>query len=247
MDGFNSNSKSQSVLGSEYGQVGSLRLEFISRSFDVDSSIVDAISDVNLSIGSGEFVAITGQSGSGKSTLLNILGLLDSPSSGKYYIGSEDVSKLSSSRKAALRKNKFGFIFQNFNLLDRYTVQQNVELAMAYQHISTKTLSELAFNLLKQMGLSDKINTRPHQLSGGQAQRVAIARALINSPPIILADEPTGNLDPSSAREVMQLLKALNRKGTTIVMVTHDEGLAEMADRRIFVNSGKITEGTADV
>ena len=247
MDSISGKSNNQRVFGSEYGQVGSLQLEFISRFFDIDGSIVDALSDVNLKIDSGEFIAITGQSGSGKSTLLNILGLLDSPSSGKYFIGTEDVSRLSSTKKAALRKNKFGFIFQNFNLLDRYTVQQNIELAMAYQHVSKKTLNGLALNLLRQMGLSDKANIKPHQLSGGQAQRVAIARALINSPPIILADEPTGNLDPASAREVMQLLRTLNHKGTTVVMVTHDEVLAEMADRRIFVSGGKITEGTADV
>lgn len=240
MGELNSTNQTTSVLSPDFGQPGALRLELVSRSFTVSDNLVEALKGVNLSISSGEFVAIMGYSGSGKSTTLNILGLLDRPTAGAYFIGDILTNDLSQSERARLRKDKFGFIFQNFNLLDRYTVLQNIELAMVYQRVSGAASRRLALDLLSQLGLSGKANARPHQLSGGQAQRVAIARALINNPPIILADEPTGNLDETAAHEVVGLLKTLSARGTTVVMVTHSPEIAQYASRTVFMKSGSV-------
>ena len=229
-----------SVLTSEYVQPGALRLELVSRSFGDPKNQVDALKGVNLSIAPGEFVAIMGYSGSGKTTTLNILGLLDQPTAGSYYIGDIRTNDLSQTDRAHLRKDKFGFVFQNFNLLDRYTVLQNIELAMVYQRVSSGSSRRLALDLLNQLGLSSKAHVRPHQLSGGQAQRVAIARALINNPPVILADEPTGNLDEAAASEIVGLLKTLCGRGTTVVMVTHSPEIAQYASRTIIMKSGSV-------
>ncbi len=237
------------LLGTEVNSAGSLRLEFVSRSFKLDDGVTaNALKEVSLSIESGEFVAIMGYSGSGKSTMLNILGLLDSPSSGSYFVGGIDTAVLSQSERARMRRDKFGVIFQNFNLLNRYTVQQNIELALAYQRVPRKVSHQLAGDLLQQLGLEDKAQAHPQQLSGGQAQRIAIARALINNPPIILADEPTGNLDYTATTEIVQLLKALHTKGSTIIMVTHSDEVASAADRIISMQDGRIvSEQRTDV
>lgn len=240
MGDSNITNQSTSVLASEYTQPGTLRLEFVSRSFDISDRTVDALKGVNLTIAAGEFVAIMGYSGSGKTTTLNILGLLDRPTAGSYFVGDVRTNDLSQNERARMRKDKFGFIFQNFNLLDRYTVLQNIELAMVYQRVSGAASRRLALDLLNQLGLSGKAQARPHQLSGGQAQRVAIARALINNPPIILADEPTGNLDETAAREVVGLLKTLSNRGTTVVMVTHSPEVAQYASRTIVMKSGSV-------
>lgn len=233
-------SKESSLLKSSHSS-GRLHLDFVSRDFELDqNTTANALKNVNLTIESGEFVAIMGHSGSGKSTLLNILGLLDSPTAGTYYIGDIDTSKLNQSQRARMRRDKFGVIFQNFNLLNRYTVQQNIELALTYQQVSRKASKHLAESLLQQLGLSHKANVHPQQLSGGQAQRIAIARALINNPPIILADEPTGNLDYVATNEIVQLLKTLHANGSTVIMVTHSNEVAAAADRIIRVQDGQI-------
>lgn len=219
---------------------GALQLEFVSRNFIVGKNPVKALQPTNLVIEQGDFVAIMGHSGSGKTTLLNILGLLDVQSDGVYSVHGTDTTQLSQAQRARLRRDTFGFVFQNFNLLERYTVLQNIELALMYQKVSAKAARQLAYNLLRQLGLSDKAEARPHQLSGGQAQRIAIARALINNPPIVLADEPTGNLDVEAANEVIGLFKALHSKGTTIIMVTHSNEVARSASRIVRMQSGKI-------
>ena len=235
------NQSGVSLLGKEVNSVGSLRLEFVSRTFELDSKITTtALKEVSLTVQPGEFLAIMGYSGSGKSTMLNILGLLDKPTSGSYFVGETDVSKLSRGERARMRRDKFGIIFQNFNLLNRYTVLQNIELALAYQKVPGRTSRRLAQDLLQQLGLADKAQVHPQQLSGGQAQRIAIARALINNPPIILADEPTGNLDRVATNEIVQLLQTLNAKGSTIVMVTHSSEVASAANRVVSMQNGRI-------
>ncbi len=245
---FTKNDKqSTSILGVDQSSPGSLRLEFASKNFQTeDGQEVQALKSVNLTVAPGEFVAIMGFSGSGKSTLLNILGLLDSPSAGKYFVGDQDTTSLSQVKRARLRRDRFGFIFQDFNLLNRYTVEQNIIMGLAYQSVNRETSKNLARSLLNQLGLLDKALVYPNHLSGGQAQRIAIARALINNPPVILADEPTGNLDSIATAEIVQLLKSLKEKGTTIVMVTHSKSVAASADRVVNMKSGQIThEGLA--
>lgn len=220
---------------------GTLRLDFVSREFTLDEGVATkALQDIQLTINAGEFVAIMGYSGSGKSTLLNILGLLDSPTGGSYFIDGIDTSGLKQTQRARLRRDKFGIVFQNFNLLNRYTVEQNIELALAYQRISRRASKRLAHDLLQQLGLADKATVHPQQLSGGQAQRIAIARALINNPQIILADEPTGNLDYAATKEIVQLLKTLHSQGATVVMVTHSNEVAAAADRIVYMQDGRI-------
>jgi len=232
--------QNSTVLTPDYTQVGALRFELVSKSFTLADKEVNAVQDLNFTVNPGEFVALMGSSGSGKTTTLNMLGLLDTPTAGTYSVGGTSTTGLSQAQKAHLRKNTFGFIFQNFNLLDRYTVVQNIELAMMYQRVSSSASRSLALDLLRQLGLADKAHARPHQLSGGQAQRIAIARALINNPPIVLADEPTGNLDESSAQEIVQLLHTLNKRGTTVIMVTHSKTIALSASRIISMSGGKI-------
>ncbi len=202
---------------------------------------VVALKAINLSIGSGEFLSIMGPSGSGKSTLMNIIGCLDVPTSGKYILGGEDVSKLGWDERADVRNRKIGFVFQGFNLLPRISAIQNVELPLIYGHVKTSSRKELAGEALELVGLGDRASHLPSQLSGGQQQRVAIARALVNNPEIILADEPTGNLDTKTSAEIMQVFRRLNQeRKITFALVTHDPEVGVMTDRRILIRDGKV-------
>ncbi|MBI1936738.1 MAG: ABC transporter ATP-binding protein [Ignavibacteriales bacterium] len=201
---------------------------------------IKAVDNVNLEIRQGEFTAIVGPSGSGKSTLMNIIGLLDIPDSGSYSIDGKIVSDLSVDELAEIRNKKIGFVFQQFHLLPKTTAKENVEIPLIYS--DKKDISGLAADALTRVGLSDRINHIPSELSGGQQQRVAIARALVNNPEIILADEPTGNLDSKSGAEIIEVFKNLNRQGKTIILITHDQKIAEHADRILKIVDGKITE-----
>lgn len=204
-----------------------------------------ALNDVTMEIKEGEFVAIMGPSGCGKSTLLNILGLLDNPSGGEYHFVGHEVSNYSERQRAGLRKENIGFVFQSFNLIDELTVYENVELPLLYLGIPTSERKSRVEAALEHMQIPHRRNHFPQQLSGGQQQRVAVARAVIGNPKLILADEPTGNLDSSNGSEVMQLLTGLNEAGTTIIMVTHDQAQAEYAHRSIHLFDGRIvTENT---
>lgn len=213
----------------------------LSKSYKKDNlATIKAVDSVNLEIRQGEFVAIVGPSGSGKSTLMNIIGLLDIPDSGKYFIDNKEVSALSVDELAEIRNKKIGFVFQQFHLLPKISAKENVELPLIYS--DKKDISGLAQEALKRVGLSDRINHIPSELSGGQQQRVAIARALVNDPEIILADEPTGNLDSNSGAEIIEVFKHLNRQGKTIILITHDRKVAGNANRILKIVDGKITE-----
>lgn len=202
---------------------------------------VPALNGVSLDIAAGEFVAIMGHSGSGKSTLLNLLGCLDQPDSGQYVLDGQEVGSLGPDALAGIRNRKIGFVFQNFNLLPRTSAMENVELPLYYgPHIRGEERRERARTLLNRIGLGDRLSHHPGQLSGGQQQRVAIARALVNRPPLILADEPTGNLDSKSADDIMALFLELNREGITLVMVTHEPDIARYAKRTIVMKDGMI-------
>ena len=202
-----------------------------------------ALKSINLTVKRGDFTAIMGHSGSGKSTCMNIIGCLDRPTSGEYLFEGENVSKLSDSQLAEVRNKKIGFVFQSFNLLARTSAVQNVELPLVYS--GTKNRKQKAEAALVSVGLAEKFANKPNELSGGQQQRVAIARALVNDPPLILADEPTGNLDSKSGEEIMKIFKALNDKGKTIVLITHEPDIAAFAKKRIYFKDGEIvrTEG----
>ncbi|HRL65172.1 MAG TPA: ABC transporter ATP-binding protein, partial [Segatella copri] len=194
----------------------------------------------------GEFVAIMGPSGCGKSTLLNILGLLDTPTEGKYWLGDEEVGHLKERERTAYRKGRIGFVFQNFNLIDELTVEENIDLQLKYLGIGKAERKERVLDILRKVKLSHRAKHYPHQLSGGQQQRVAIARAVVGKPSIILADEPTGNLDSKNGMEVMQLLSELNEEGTTIVMVTHSKHDATYASRIINLFDGQVVDAMND-
>lgn len=217
-----------------------ISLRRATKTFGFDDSATDAIVSINLEIQRGEFVAIMGPSGCGKTTLLNILGLLDQPTIGRYLFNGRDVGKFSSSRKARIRNREIGFIFQNFNLVTNMTVLDNVVLPLTYRHGWNYKNLENASQLLDAIGLKNREYFKPNQLSGGQMQRVAIARALISRPSIILADEPTGNLDSNNSRVIMDLLTELHKKGNTILMVTHNPELLKFASRVIYMRDGQI-------
>lgn len=199
-----------------------------------------ALKDINLKIRRGEFLAIIGPSGSGKSTLMNIIGLLDRPTRGSYRLDGQDVGKFKEGRLARLRNRKFGFVFQNFNLLARTTALQNVALPLVYSGIQRDDREKKAKRALGAVGLAGKTNSYPNQLSGGEQQRVAIARALVTDPDIILADEPTGNLDAKTGREIILLLKRLNKEGKTVILITHSREIARGADKLVRLKDGKI-------
>ncbi len=212
-------------------------LKKVYRTADVETS---ALSHINLKIKAGEFIAIMGPSGCGKSTLLNVLGMLDSPDSGRYAFNGEDVAGYAESKLADIRKQNIGFIFQSFNLVDELSVAENVMLPLLYQKVPVKERQERVQAVLERVGIAHRADHRPQQLSGGQQQRVAVARAVITNPKLILADEPTGNLDTVNGEEVLELLNQLNGDGTTIVMVTHDQGHAEHASRIVQMLDGRV-------
>lgn len=203
---------------------------------------VRALDHVSVSIDEGEFVAIIGQSGSGKSTLMNMLGCLDVPSSGEYHLHGQDVSALDDNQLSDIRNREIGFIFQGFNLIANLTALENVELPLIYRGISKTKRVELARSALEEVGLGNRVDHKPSEMSGGQQQRVAIARAIAQAPPVILADEPTGNLDSNSSKEIMQILKNLHKEGRTVILITHDNDIAAQARRVIKIRDGRIEE-----
>ena len=219
-----------------------IRTENLTRIFRTEEVETIALNGVNIEVEDGEFIAIMGPSGCGKSTLLNILGLLDSPTEGKYWLDNEEVGHLKERERTAYRKGRIGFVFQNFNLIDELTVEENVDLQLKYLGVGKAERKERVLEILRKVKLSHRAKHYPHQLSGGQQQRVAIARAVVGKPSIILADEPTGNLDSKNGAEVMHLLTELNHEGTTIVMVTHNEHDAKIAHRTIRLFDGQIVE-----
>lgn len=208
--------------------------------YEMGSEQVHALDGVSLKIDEHDFVAIVGASGSGKSTLMNMIGCLDTPTSGTYLLDGEDISKFSDKRLAKVRNQKIGFIFQQFNLLKKMTAFENVERPAKYAGIKKQDRKQRALEAIQKVGLTDRMKHKPAALSGGQQQRVAIARALINKPPVILADEPTGNLDSKSSKEIMTMMRELHAVGNTIILITHDNGIAEQADRVIQLFDGKI-------
>lgn len=201
---------------------------------------VHALKNINLQVKKGDFVAITGPSGSGKSTLMNIIGCLDRSTSGNYILDKKEIDDLSDNELAEIRNNKIGFVFQSFNLLARTSALKNVELPMMYGGVGGRERRERALEALAKVGLADRVQHKPNELSGGQKQRVAVARALVNNPAIILADEPTGNLDSKSSREVMDLFKKLNTEGVTILLVTHEQEIADQTKRIVSFRDGQI-------
>jgi len=228
------------------GEQGALiQIEDVHKYYDLGETRVHALRGVTLQIGRGEFAAIMGASGSGKSTFMNIVGCLDKPSTGRYLLEGIEVSRLTKKELAAIRNRKIGFVFQGFNLLSRTTTLENVELPTLYAHVSKEEGHKRAHEALVLVGLGDRTQHFPSQLSGGQQQRVAIARALVNRPSILLADEPTGNLDSRTSVEIMEVFQKLNDDGLTIVLVTHESDIAQFAKRRIQFRDGKIQRDEA--
>ena len=215
-------------------------LEDIVKQFVMGDTILQALDHVNFSVEEGDFVAIMGPSGSGKSTMMNILGCLDRPTSGKYYLDGKEVAGLSDDELARTRNAKIGFVFQNFNLLSKITAQQNVALPLVYAGVPEEERMERARVALRDVGLEDRMDHKPNELSGGQRQRVAIARALVNNPAIVMADEPTGNLDTKSSYEIMEIFKRLNAMGKTIVMVTHEPDIGQQTKRILVMRDGHL-------
>jgi putative ABC transport system ATP-binding protein len=215
-------------------------LKQIFKTYQMGSTQINALNGLNCEIGEGEYVALMGPSGSGKSTLMNVIGCLDSPTSGSYLLNGNDVSKMSEDDLAKVRNVEIGFVFQSFNLLPRTSALENVALPLVYAGVGKKERLDRAQIVLEQVGLGDRGDHKPNELSGGQRQRVAIARALINNPSIVLADEPTGNLDSTSSLEIMNLFEEIHAEGNTVVMVTHEEDIAEYAKRTIRMIDGKL-------
>ncbi len=221
-----------------------IKTEKLNKVFRSDEVETTALNEIDLNINEGEFVSIMGPSGCGKSTLMNVLGLLDNPSSGKFHFLGEEVSDYSETQRADFRKENIGFVFQSFNLIDELSVFENVELPLLYLGVPTAERKERVSTMLEKMGVGHRSSHYPQQLSGGQQQRVAVSRALITNPKIVLADEPTGNLDSQHGDEVMNLLKDLNKQGTTIVMVTHSPAYAAYGNRTVNLFDGKIADET---
>ena len=218
-----------------------VQFEQVSKTYTVGNVAVHALNRVDLAIEEGEFVAIVGPSGSGKSTLMHLLGFLDQPTSGRIYFDGRELSSIEHNERATIRSHKIGFVFQAFNLLPRLTVRRNTLLPLSYARERVTGAENRVDGILEQVGMGARADHRPSQLSGGEKQRVAIARALINEPRVILADEPTGNLDSRTAKSIMEIFTGLNSKGRTVIVVTHDLGVAEYAQRRIHVLDGRVT------
>ena len=217
-----------------------IKLEKIIRNFPLGNQVVKVLKGIDLSINRNEYVALMGPSGSGKSTLMNLLGCLDTPTDGHYTLNNKNVSSLTDNELAEIRNKEIGFVFQTFNLLPRSTALENVSLPLVYAGMATADRKERATQVLEQVGLADRMDHRPNQLSGGQRQRVAVARALVNKPSIILADEPTGNLDSKTSVEIMRLFEDIHKNGNTIILVTHEEEIAQHAKRIIRLRDGLI-------
>lgn len=224
----------------------SITLSDVTKVYEMGGTTVNALAGVNLAIHAGEFTAIMGPSGSGKSTLMNILGCLDRPSSGSYMLDGQEVAALGDDELAVTRNKKIGFVFQNFNLLPRISAVQNVALPLIYAGVEPKERQRRAAEALAAVGLDHRMDHLPNELSGGQRQRVAIARALVNDPTIIMADEPTGNLDSKSGEEVMGIFEKLNAMGRTVILVTHEPDIAEYAKRVIYVRDGLVVRDTGE-
>lgn len=224
-----------------------IRIENLTRHYTIGEETVRALNGINLSIQKNEYVALMGPSGSGKSTLMNIIGCLDTPTSGNYFLNGPNVALLSDSELAAIRNKEIGFVFQTFNLLPRLTALQNVALPLVYAGIPEADRLKKAKEVLEQVGLGNRITHKPNELSGGQRQRVAVARALVNHPSIILADEPTGNLDTKTSEEIMQLFDIIHQAGNTIVLVTHEEDIALRAKRVVRMRDGIVESDQAQV
>jgi putative ABC transport system ATP-binding protein len=220
-----------------------IHLESITKVYGMGDAEVAALRDFSLSVASGESLAVMGPSGSGKSTLMNILGCLDTPTSGRYWFAGQDVSRLNETELAHVRNRRIGFVFQQFQLLPKLSAWRNVELPLLYRNVQDRR--RLALQALEQVGLANRVDHRPTQLSGGQQQRVAIARALVTNPDLILADEPTGNLDSASSRDVLAVLHDLNEQGRTIIIITHDPEVAPVAKRTVHVRDGRLVEQVA--
>jgi putative ABC transport system ATP-binding protein len=229
------------VIGFEADHL--IRLESVTKVYGSGDAAVVALNEFSLGVAAGELLAVMGPSGSGKSTLMNILGCLDTPTSGRYWFGGEDVSGLNETQLAHVRNRRIGFVFQQFQLLPKLSAWRNVELPLLYRNAEGRR--ELALQALDQVGLANRIDHRPTQLSGGQQQRVAIARAMVTDPDLILADEPTGNLDTASSRDVLAVLRELNQHGRTIIIITHDPEVAPVAQRTVTMRDGRLVHGVA--
>jgi putative ABC transport system ATP-binding protein len=223
-----------------------IEIQSLYKDYDTPAGIFPVLKDINLTIDEGDYVAIMGPSGSGKSTFMNILGCLDRPTKGEYKLNNQSVKALNNNQLAALRNQTIGFVFQGFNLLARSSLVDNVALPLVYAKDQKELRNKIAKNILERMGLGQYFESRPNQISGGQQQRVAIARALVNQPRIILADEPTGNLDSKTSEEIMKIFDELNQIGNTIILVTHENDIAKHASRQIRFLDGKIVEDRCD-
>ncbi len=222
-----------------------IQMKDVSKIYTIGNEELHALDHASLTINDGEFVAIIGPSGSGKSTLMNIIGCLDTADEGEYILDGQAIEDYTEDELTRIRNFKIGFVFQNFNLLNKITALENVELPLIYQGMKRKDYKKRAMEELDHMGLSDRVNHRPNELSGGQQQRVAIARALVTSPSIILADEPTGNLDHKTGVEILKIFADLHEAGNTIILITHDDDIARAAQRRVRILDGQVTEDTA--
>lgn len=224
-----------------------ISIKNLTKTYVLGEQIVNALKGVSLDINKGEYLALMGPSGSGKSTLMNIMGCLDSPSQGEYWLNQKEVSKMSDSELSSVRNEEIGFVFQTFNLLNRMTALENVALPLVYSGITRRNREERAALVLERVGLQDRMQHKPNELSGGQRQRVAVARALVNNPNLLLADEPTGNLDTKTSHEIMALFEEIHNQGNTIVLVTHEEDIAQHAKSIVRLRDGMVEKSESTV